>query len=44
MTNFTEPRTGMPTPRPDESEFKRRFLAQFNDPAFVGYESHVDAS
>ena len=29
-----EPRKGMPSPRLPELEFKRRFLAQFIDPAF----------
>jgi multimeric flavodoxin WrbA len=28
------PRKGMPSPRLDEAEFKRRFFAQFADPAF----------
>lgn len=32
--NDTEPREGMPSPRLPEGEFKRRFLAQFQDPAF----------
>ena len=30
----TEPRTGSPSPRLNETEFKRRFNAQFLDPAF----------
>ena len=30
-----EPRRGMPSPRLGEAEFKRRFLAQFIDPAFA---------
>jgi multimeric flavodoxin WrbA len=30
-----EPRRGMPSPRLDEAEFKRRFAAQFLDPAFA---------
>jgi hypothetical protein len=34
MSNNPEPRKGMPSPRLPESEFKRRFLAQFQDPAF----------
>jgi hypothetical protein len=34
MTSSTEPRKGMPSPRLDEAEFKRRFLTQFIDPAF----------
>ena len=29
-----EPRKGMPSPRLDEDEFKRRFRSQFKDPAF----------
>src|SRR2546430_17195298 len=29
-----EPRKGMPSPRLDEAEFKRRFRAQFTDHAF----------
>ena len=29
-----EPRRGMPSPQLDEAEFKRRFRAQFQDPAF----------
>src|SRR5882757_4075297 len=34
MNDNTEPRKGMPSPRLAESEFKRRFLAQFQDPVF----------
>ncbi len=34
MNDNTEPRKGMPSPRLAESEFKRRFVAQFQDPAF----------
>ena len=34
MTSKTEPRKGMPSPELTESEFKRRFLAQYQDPAF----------
>jgi hypothetical protein len=30
----TQPRKGMPSPELDEAEFKRRFLAQFQDPGF----------
>ena len=30
----TQPRKGMPSPELDEAEFKRRFLAQFQDPCF----------
>jgi hypothetical protein len=29
----TTPRKGMPSPRLDEGEFRKRFLAQFQDPA-----------
>src|SRR5947209_4969966 len=29
-----EPRKGMPSPRLDEAEFKRRFRSQFKDPGF----------
>jgi len=29
-----EPRKGMPSPRLDEAEFKRRFRSQYQDPAF----------
>ena len=29
-----EPRKGMPSPRLDEGEFKRRFLSRYKDPAF----------
>jgi multimeric flavodoxin WrbA len=34
MPKQTEPRKGMPSPRLSEAEFKRRFLAQYKDPAF----------
>jgi hypothetical protein len=30
----TEPRKGSPSPRLDETEFRRRFRSQFSDPAF----------
>jgi multimeric flavodoxin WrbA len=30
----TQPRKGMPSPQLEEVEFKRRFLSQFQDPAF----------
>ena len=36
-----EPRKGMPSPRLDEVEFKRRFRAQFPDPAFVPLEAEL---
>jgi multimeric flavodoxin WrbA len=35
MVDIT-PRKGMPSPQMDEAEFKRRFLAQYQDPAFDG--------
>ena len=34
MPQPTEPRKGMPSPRLEEAEFKRRFLSQYQDPAF----------
>jgi len=36
-----EPRKGMPSPRLDEAEFKRRFRAQFPDPAFTPLEAEL---
>ena len=33
-TQTPEPRKGMPSPRLDEAEFKKRFRAQFSDQAF----------
>ncbi|WP_431323325.1 flavodoxin family protein [Rhizobium sp. YTU87027] len=30
-----DPRAGSPSPRLDEAEFKRRFLSQFQDPAYM---------
>lgn len=36
-----EPRKGMPSPRLDEAEFKRRFRAQFQDRAFDGLEREL---
>jgi multimeric flavodoxin WrbA len=36
-----EPRKGMPSPRLDEAEFKRRFRAQFQDHAFDGLEREL---
>jgi multimeric flavodoxin WrbA len=38
----TEPRKGMPSPRLDEAEFKRRFLTQFCDPAFDTLSSELN--
>ena len=37
-----EPRKGMPSPRLDEAEFKRRFRAQFPDPAFIPLEAELE--
>ena len=37
-----EPRRGMPDPQLDEAEFKRRFRAQFVDPAFEGIAPELD--
>jgi multimeric flavodoxin WrbA len=38
----SEPRKGMPSPRLDEHEFKRRFRSQFQDPNFDSLSSEVD--
>jgi hypothetical protein len=35
MSSKTKPRKGMPDPRLAEGEFKKRFLAQFQDAAFM---------
>jgi hypothetical protein len=37
-----EPRNGMPSPRLDEGEFKRRFRDQFHDPSFDALASELD--
>jgi thiamine monophosphate kinase len=37
-----EPRKGMPSPRLDEGEFKRRFRDQFPDSSFDGLASELD--
>lgn len=37
------PRKGMPSPRLDEAEFKRRFLARFIDPAFEPLSAELAA-
>jgi multimeric flavodoxin WrbA len=42
MPKQTEPRKGMPSPRLPEAEFKRRFLAQYRDPAFDSLSSELD--
>src|SRR5262245_5104038 len=36
------PRKGMPSPRLSEAEFRKRFLSQFQDPAFGPLESEID--
>jgi len=41
MPPFT-PRKGMPSPRLNEGEFRRRFLAQFQDPAFAELSRELD--
>jgi multimeric flavodoxin WrbA len=37
-----EPRKGMPSPRLDEAEFRKRFLARFVDPAFAPLTAELD--
>lgn len=37
-----QPRKGMPSPQLDEPEFKRRFLAQYIDPAFEKIQVDLD--
>jgi multimeric flavodoxin WrbA len=37
-----EPRKGMPSPKLDEGEFKRRFRTQYQDPAFAPIKSELD--
>ena len=41
MPRFT-PRKGMPSPRLNEGDFRRRFLAQFQDPAFDSLSRELD--
>lgn len=41
MESTPEPRRGMPSPRLDEAEFKRRFRAQFQDPAFAPLDAEL---
>ncbi len=36
------PRKGMPSPRLSESEFRRRFLDQFADPAYGPLAAELD--
>jgi multimeric flavodoxin WrbA len=42
MTNSTEPRKGMPSPRLSEADFKRRYRNQFADPGFDSLEQELD--
>lgn len=42
MTSRTEPRRGMPSPSLCESDFKRRFRAQYQDPAFDSLAGEID--
>lgn len=35
------PRKGMPSPRLDETDFKKRYRQQFEDPAFVALQSQL---
>lgn len=37
-----EPRKGTPDPTLDETEYRRRFLGQFQDPAFDGLRAELD--
>ena len=37
-----EPRKGMPSPRLDETEFKRRYRQHFDDPAFAPLRSEIE--
>ena len=41
-TKAPEPRKGMPAVDLDEAEFRRRFLSQFPDPAFVPLRADLD--
>lgn len=38
-----EPRTGMPSVELDQDEFRKRFLRQFDDPAFAGLKRELDS-
>lgn len=39
---MARPRKGMPSPRLDEAEFKRRFRGQFSDPAFDALTAELE--
>jgi len=41
FTQDADPRRGMPSPRIDEFEFKRRFRSQFSDPAFDALDAEL---
>jgi multimeric flavodoxin WrbA len=41
-TKAPEPRKGMPSVELDEAEFRRRFVAQFPDPAFAPLKADLD--
>ena len=42
MTKAPDPRKGMPSPQLDETEFRRRFLSQYQDPAFEPLKAELD--
>jgi multimeric flavodoxin WrbA len=42
QTMPTRPRKGMPSPRLNEGEFRKRFLGQFQDPAFGPLAAELD--
>jgi multimeric flavodoxin WrbA len=42
MATTIEPRKGMPDPKLDEDEFKRRFRQQYTDPAFDSCAAELD--
>ena len=42
MTQAPEPRKGMPSPQLDEAEFRKRFLSQYQDPAFDPLRGELD--
>jgi len=42
MVNAPEPRRGSPSPRLDETEFKQRYLSQFQDPRFGPLRAELD--
>ncbi|WP_292320046.1 flavodoxin family protein [Mesorhizobium sp.] len=41
-TNAPAPRKGMPSPRLDEAEFKKRYRERFFDPAFRPYDAAIN--